>query len=114
LSPTLASLGWDAQFAAEYEPHQHTHTPARVTRVDRGAVDVIAATGPLRVEIDPSLDLTVGDWVAVRDGGIDTVLTRRTAIVRAASGPQMGAQALAANVDCVLVVVPAAPRPSSW
>jgi ribosome biogenesis GTPase len=113
LSSLLASLGWDDRFAAEFEPYEETHNAARVTRVDRGAADVIGDAGYLRVELTFQFsDLTVGDWVAITDGGeIVASLPRRTAIVRAAPSGESSAQALVANVDRVLIVVPAIPRP---
>jgi ribosome biogenesis GTPase len=112
LSVSLASLGWDERFAAEFAPYQHTHTPARVTRVDRGAADLLGAAGALRVVIDPACgDLTVGDWLAVSDDEVDVVLTRRTAIVRASPTGESKAQALVANIDRILIVIPAIPRP---
>lgn len=113
MSSLLASLGWDDRFAAEFEPYEETHNAARVTRVDRGAADVIGDAGYLRVELTFQFsDLTVGDWVAITDGGeIVASLPRRTAIVRAAPSGESSAQALVANVDRVLIVVPAIPRP---
>jgi ribosome biogenesis GTPase len=112
LSACLASLGWDERFAAEFAPYVSCHTPARVTRVDRGAAELIGDFGPLRVSLTPDFaDLTVGDWVAVMDGELTAVLPRRTAIVRASSTGESIAQALVANVDRVLIAVPAIPRP---
>ncbi|HEX3823313.1 MAG TPA: ribosome small subunit-dependent GTPase A [Mycobacteriales bacterium] len=112
MSANLASVGWDEQFAAEFEPYHHTHVAARVSRVDRGAAELISEAGPLRVELSRAHgELTVGDWVAIADGQVDAILTRRTAIVRASPTGQSSAQALVANIDHVLVVVPAIPRP---
>jgi ribosome biogenesis GTPase / thiamine phosphate phosphatase len=112
LSSLLASLGWDEHFAAEFAPLAPTHFPARVTRVDRGAAELITETGSLRVELTSQLgEVTVGDWVAVADSTVASVLTRRTAIVRASATGESRAQALVANIDLVLVVVPAIPRP---
>jgi ribosome biogenesis GTPase len=112
LSAPLASLGWDEHFAAEFAPYSCTHTAARVTRVDRGAAELITAAGPLRVDLTfDTADVTVGDWVATLDGVVSAVLPRRTAIVRAASTGESAGQALVANIDRVLIVVPAIPRP---
>lgn len=112
LSGCLASLGWDERFAAEFAPYDATHIAARVTRVDRGAAELIGTAGPLRVDLSPhQIDVTVGDWVAVADGVVASVLTRRTAIVRASPTGESRAQALVANIDRVLVVVPSIPRP---
>jgi ribosome biogenesis GTPase len=112
LSAPLASLGWDERYAAEFTPYESTHTPARVTRVDRGAADLLGPAGTERVVLTPEhADLTVGDWVAFADGEISTVLPRRTAIVRASSTGESRAQALVANIDRILIVIPAIPRP---
>jgi ribosome biogenesis GTPase len=112
LSAFLVSLGWDDRFAAEFAPHEATHTAARVTRVDRGAADLLSEAGALRVDLTyDHPDVTVGDWVAVADGVVAAVLTRRTAIVRASPTGVSRGQALVANIDTVLIVVPAIPRP---
>jgi ribosome biogenesis GTPase len=112
LSALLTSLGWDEQFAAEFAAYDAGCVAARVTRVDRGAADLLSETGTMRVDLAPEhSDLTVGDWVAVRDGECVGVLSRRTAIVRAASDGQSRAQALVANIDHVLIAIPAIPRP---
>lgn len=113
LSAILASLGWDERFAAELATLQEPASPARVTRVDRGAAELIAETGSVRVDLTPSLgEVTVGDWVGLADdASVVAVLPRRSAIVRASPTGQSSAQTLVANIDDVLVVVPAIPRP---
>ena len=109
---TLASLGWDERCAAEFAPYHHTHFAARVSRIDRGAADLLAEHGEVRAEIPRGLaELAVGDWVAADGDGIAHVLARRTAIVRAAASGESRAQTLVANVDDVLVAVAAAPAP---
>lgn len=108
--PRLESLGWDELFAAEFARFSE-HDPARVTRLDRGAADLAGAAGPFRLDVDPRLDLAVGDWVAVADGSVVAVLPRRTAIVRASPTKASVAQTLVANVDHVLIAVAAIPRP---
>jgi ribosome biogenesis GTPase len=112
LSALLSSLGWDARFAAEFAPYEATHTAARVTRVDRGAAELITDVGPLRVDLGfDQPDVTVGDWVAVAGGVLAVVLPRRSAIVRASPTGESVGQALVANIDRVLIAVPAIPRP---
>lgn len=112
MSSLLASLGWDEQHATEFAPYGSTHRAARVARVDRGAADVITDIGGCRIDLPIAhSDATVGDWVAIVDGRLDVVLPRRTAIVRAAASGESVAQTLVANVDRVLIVVPAIPRP---
>jgi ribosome biogenesis GTPase len=117
----LTSLGWDDALTAAHEPLADTHLPARVSRVDRGAVDLLlagadgsTATGRARLRPDAEI-VAVGDWVAVVDDGagptVDVVHPRRTAIRRAAASGRSEAQALAANVDLVVVTVAAVPEP---
>src|SRR6266545_3487519 len=96
----LPSLGWDDEFAATYARFDRTdQCPARVTRVDRGVCTVLTAAGSARASLagamltaagrDPVALPCAGDWVVVRTWPdecqtIETVLPRRTAIVRAA------------------------------
>jgi ribosome biogenesis GTPase / thiamine phosphate phosphatase len=97
----------------------------RVSRVDRIEADVVTGAGRRRVTDGGQGPLGVGDWVTVRpndgageedegrvDGVVDAVLPRRNALTRS-NGSTMASQTLAANIDEVLVVVPAdqAPEP---
>lgn len=122
----LATLGWDDALAETFAPYATLHLPARVSRVDRGACDAVAAGGPLRLTLsgallsagaaDPVATPCVGDWVAARtwpDGRVtaEAVLPRRTAFVRASSDRTSRGQVLAANVDLAVVVEPLHPEP---
>jgi len=130
----LTSLGWDDQLSSAFDQHVQRAdscpgdlVPARVTRVDRGACDAIAADGPLRATFsgallaagaaDPVSTPCVGDWITARrwpDGRVtaDSVLPRRTAFVRAAVTPGVShGQVLAANVDVAVVVEGLHPEP---
>lgn len=110
----LISLGWDDRFAAELAActTRPSTTPARVVRVDRGAVDLFTESGAVRAPVTPETDdLTVGDWVALAGDAIVAVLPRRTVIQRAAADGESRPQSLVANIDAVLVAVPAVPRP---
>jgi ribosome biogenesis GTPase len=122
----LFSLGWAESRAAELPP---LTVPARVSRVDRGAAEAIAADGQHHVKYgarvrrasadDPVALPCVGDWVALRqlpEGRyeLDAVLPRTSAFVRGGvsrdsrgglSGDGQG-QVLAANVDVVFVAEP--------
>ena len=133
-SLNLTSLGWDDQLSSAFEQHDQRAdscpgelAPARVTRVDRGSCDALAAHGPLRATFsggllaagpaDPVSAPCVGDWITVRrwpDGRVtaDSVLPRRTAFVRAAVTPGVShGQVLAANVDVAVVVEGLHPEP---
>ena len=81
---------------------------ARLARVDRSAYDVLTDAGHLRLPALPAprdpLDApTVGDWLAVTDTEVHSVLARRTLLARGASSGTSTAQPLAANVDVVLI-----------
>jgi ribosome biogenesis GTPase len=124
----LSSLGWDDAHAAAFQPYAHDgQVPARVTRVDRGACDALAAEGPMRATFsgallqagaaDPVATPCVGDWIVARawsDARVtaETVLPRRTAFVRAAVTPGASyGQVLAANVDVAVVTEGLHPEP---
>ncbi|MBC6462113.1 ribosome small subunit-dependent GTPase A [Actinomadura sp. HBU206391] len=132
----LFDLGWDDGWAAAFAACAADDglTAARVARVDKGACDILSGEGEARALIggelrraaaeDPVDQPCVGDWAVVRiqpDGGrkLVAVLPRRTAIVRGGVGRESRGglsadsrgQVLAANVDVVYVVEPAAHEP---
>ncbi|MCF6474478.1 ribosome small subunit-dependent GTPase A [Nonomuraea sp. MG754425] len=126
MSYDLSLLGWSDSRAAELPGGA---VPARVSRVDRGTAEVIAADGQHHARYgarvrrasaaDPVALPCVGDWVALRwlpEGRyeLDEVLPRTSAFVRGGvsrdsvgglSGDGQG-QVLAANVDVVFVAEP--------
>ena len=114
-----ATLGWDDGLATSLAAFDSAYHHARVARVDRGAVDLLMpgdeatlCRATLRVH---DLAPVVGDWaVASRDGAdwrVEALLPRRTTIQRAAASARSESQVLAANIDAVLVVMPAVPEP---
>jgi ribosome biogenesis GTPase len=133
MAPDLASLGWDAGFAAAYAEFAGagagagtSQRPGRVARADLGVCTVLTATGPVRASLagsllaaagaDPAALPCAGDWVVVRtwpDGRItaEAVLPRRSAVVRRTAGKDSSGQVLAANVDTAAVVEPIDPSP---
>lgn len=86
----------------------------RVGRVDRGRFQLLSTDGTVPVATSGVSPVCVGDWCTANrtpDRGVDTytlaeVLPRRTALVRQSSGSRVESQALAANMDTVIVVVP--------
>ena len=122
----LASLGWDADWAAAYRAAaevlgsrpENAAVPARVVAEHReryslstgdGEVSAVLA-GRLRHEIVGREDLpAVGDWVGIsRESGDGTaivrfVVPRRSAFVRKTAGTVTEAQVVAANVDVALI-----------
>ena len=118
LPTSLTHLGWDDHFADLFIEHAAAGlVPARVVRVDRGLCDVLAESGPIRadstavVSSDPARTVCTGDWAALRPGPepeLVALLPRRSAITRASVDRTSHVQALAANVDAVVVAVSAA------
>ncbi|MFG1950796.1 ribosome small subunit-dependent GTPase A [Micromonospora sp. NPDC048830] len=121
----LTALGWDAERAAHVR-RRTDQRPGRVARVDRGVCTVLDADGPVRATLGAAVlsaaarDLTrlpcAGDWVLLRtwpDGPVtvESVLPRRTALVRRTAGKDASGQVLAANLDAAAVVEPVHPEP---
>ena len=86
----------------------------RVGRVDRGRFQLLSTQGGVPVATSGVSPVCVGDWCTAHptpDRGTNTytladLLPRRTALVRQSSGSRVESQALAANMDAVMVVVP--------
>ena len=109
----LVELGWGPPFDAAFQDRDVDGTvPARVARVDRGALTVLTGAGDLRVLVAPQLAHdsdplkapTVGDWVVLQGASVIEVLPRRSTIVRGGAGSGDIPQVLAANVDKVFGV----------
>lgn len=112
----LAAFGWNDRLESIFNTEfNNTLIPARVVRVDRGAVtaqsadDVLTAT--VAGTLDPAGESTppaVGDWIAVdRETGtavVRAVLPRGGVLSRRRPGAADHEQAVAANVDVVLIV----------
>ena len=101
----LTPYGWDERLAALFELEAaHGHEPARVTTVHRGECDVVTRGGRRRVTSPPGVG--TGDWAAVDDGALSTILPRRSELARQRSDDADQRQVIAANVDVVLITVP--------
>jgi ribosome biogenesis GTPase / thiamine phosphate phosphatase len=117
---SLQTLGADAAWLSDIEgairDAASGAVAGRVSRVDRGRFQVLTAGGPVAVATTGVTRVCVGDWCIVKplpsSGGkapvheLLDVLPRRTALIRQASGSRTEPQALAANIDVVLVLVP--------
>ena len=104
----LLALGWTPERAAALPPGSE---PARVARVDRSRLGVLAADGERRVRSAAALHgdavaggPAVGDWVALRGELAVAVLPRTSAFTRTVAGRTSAVQVVAANIDVVLVV----------
>jgi ribosome biogenesis GTPase len=123
----LAGYGWSAQLAAQFAPLAEAGlVPGRVTRVDLGRCDVVVAaatdartiradTGPV-LDPDPVACPCTGDWAAVDLAApampaLAALMPRSTAVVRNSASAGSDGQALAVNVDAVLIVSSLAAKP---
>jgi ribosome biogenesis GTPase len=107
----LASLGWRPHFQAQVDPKEEG-SPARVMSVHRGRVDIALETGTASIELhgrSASMGLTVGDWVLLdeRHSQIRKRLQPFGLFQRRAAGTGGEIQAIAANVDTLLIITSA-------
>ena len=109
-APSLNDFGYTEELAAALPSGAW---PARVLRHDGASLLAITADGPqvLAAPIGGEPAPTVGDWLVVRrpsasgwDGAKIEALLPRTSLLRRESADGTRAQALAANVDVVLIV----------
>ncbi|MGW7686028.1 ribosome small subunit-dependent GTPase A [Kribbella sp. NPDC054772] len=127
MSATLQALGLDSSTAELLQSVPDELVPGRVARVDKGLATVFTADGPVRagwsgallaaIAADPQAGPCTGDWVVLRfwpDDRItvESVLPRRTSIIRAEVGGSSRGQVLAANVDVIAIVVGLVPEPN--
>ena len=120
---SLEELGWSALFAAHVTEADAALRPARVASVYSAHADVwlggtsVPRMAQLRgraLRDAPEGGVAVGDWALVasasegsEDVVIERILPRRSAFVRQAAGERSEPQAIAANVDRVLIVTSA-------
>ena len=112
--PALEELGWDADWTSSFEQLQDDNLlPARVAAQHRGAYVVWTADGELRARAAGRLLYehavgepipAVGDWAAVREATITSILPRRSAFLRKRAGLGSDEQVLAANVDTAFLL----------
>ena len=117
---SLEELGWTATLASHVTADQAALRPARVASVYSAHVEVWLGdtAGPRMASLRgramrdaPEGGVAVGDWALMapaaegsEDVVVERILPRRTAFVRQAAGERSEPQAIAANVDRVLVV----------
>ncbi|HZT91404.1 MAG TPA: ribosome small subunit-dependent GTPase A [Gaiellaceae bacterium] len=108
----LYRLGWDDGWEAAFSEHRAAGlAPARVAVQHRGAYEVLAEVGELRVAAANRLVRAdelpaVGDWVGFdpETNLIEALLPRRTEISRKEVWQAVREQVLAANVDVAFLV----------
>lgn len=117
---SLEELGWTASLAAHLAGVEEGLRPARVASVYSARVEVwlpetaaprMVALRGRALRDAPEGGVAVGDWALVGPAApgsdevvVERILPRRTAFVRQAAGERSEPQAIAANVDRVLIV----------
>jgi len=112
----LSDFGWNDRFESLFDSYRSNNLiPARVIRVDRGAVIAQGAEDTVTAVVAGTLDPTgeagppaVGDWVAlnldVDSVVVRAILPRFGTLSRRRPGLADHEQAVAANVDVVFIV----------
>jgi ribosome biogenesis GTPase len=115
LTELLTRYGWDDRWSSRYTDLLATPaaaeidapTPGRVIRHDGAGLMVAIDSGPVRAMFGPPIEPrpVVGDWVVLdRNRTPVATLPRDSLLRRRAAGTGEKEQAMAANVDLVLVV----------
>lgn len=115
MTELLTRYGWDDHWASQFTDYLatpaaaevDTPTPGRVIRHDGAGLMVAIEDGPVRSMFGPPLQPrpVVGDWVVLdRNHTPVATLPRLSLLRRRAAGTGEKEQAMAANVDLVLVV----------
>ncbi|HKY13771.1 MAG TPA: GTPase RsgA, partial [Microthrixaceae bacterium] len=112
----LRRLGWNDDVARRWSDAVPDELdglqPGRVTRTDRGEVDVGTGSGEVRATMTTAASDTVaGDWVAlaIDEARVEHVVERHSAFVRRAARGAKRPQTLAANMDVVAAVASCEP-----
>ncbi|HET6626819.1 MAG TPA: ribosome small subunit-dependent GTPase A [Nocardioidaceae bacterium] len=120
----LEKIGYDPEMARCAEAADATI--GRVVRVDRGVAGVLTEHGLVRagyggallakIAAEPEAVPCTGDWCVLRAwpdrrSTLESVLPRRTALVRATAGEQSHGQVLCTNIEYAAVVVSLHPEP---
>jgi ribosome biogenesis GTPase len=114
---SLERLGWNTFFEQQINDDTRRHLLwARVVeeqrglyRIDGGAQGWAEVSGRFRHESSSAADFpAVGDWVGVAASASTSIihvrLERRSSVSRAAAGPAVAEQIIAANVDTIFLV----------
>jgi ribosome biogenesis GTPase len=99
---TLSDLGWSAHYLSQLDLSELDLTPLRIAEVHRTRLVGVGAGGVR--ELPPDGSVAVGDWVLTDAARIVRRLDRRSFLSRRAAGTGAETQAIAANVDTLMVV----------
>jgi ribosome biogenesis GTPase len=97
----LVAIGWSDRVEALFAAVGDGLVPARVIAVERGWCRVVTSDAERALEVP---GLAVGDWVGLDGDEIREVLPRWSTLGRL--GPDGEPQALAVNIDLVLITAP--------
>jgi ribosome biogenesis GTPase len=108
----LTALGWNGALESAFADATSDGRRGLVVRVDGRVVTVVTDAGQERVPLATTVSgvpddgsVTTGDWLVI-DAGIAThLLPRRSVLMRRAAGVATAGQAVAANIDLVLITV---------
>jgi len=106
--PTLADWGWRPFFQQQLTLEEFdSHHPARIVAVHRAELRAVSADAEFGIgAFRGQIGVTVGDWVLIESatGKIARVLDRTSVFERVRPGSASAVQALAANVNTLLIV----------
>lgn len=104
-SSPLEMLGWQSHFAQQISVDELSdRPPVRVMEVHRSGLHVVG--DGIDMTIPPRADATVGDWILLDQGHLQSsrVLDRRSVVKRRAPGTDRHVQLIAANIDTAFIV----------
>jgi ribosome biogenesis GTPase len=112
-SPSLLQLGWRPFHSQQLSLEElESAFPARVSSVHRSGLTLLSERGSRSASIPPGVmeqldrPVTVGDWILIENDAprVQRVLAAYGVIARVAAGTEHRLQAIAANLDTLLVV----------
>jgi ribosome biogenesis GTPase len=108
----LTALGWNGSLESAFTDATNDGRRGLVVRFDGRVVTVLTDAGQERIPLSPTLSglpddgsVTTGDWLVVEAGIATHLLPRRSVLMRRAAGVATAGQAVAANIDLVLITV---------
>jgi ribosome small subunit-dependent GTPase A len=108
----LTALGWNRSLESAFADATRDGRRGLVARFDGRVVTVLTDAGQERIPLAATLsglpddgNVTTGDWLVIDAGVATRLLPRRSVLMRRAAGVATAGQAVAANIDLVLVTV---------